>query len=502
MEDHRPDHLVLEQFADQLLSSPHFGERFARYWMDVARYADNKGYVFQEDREYAEAYRYRDWLIDAFNADMPYDDFVAQQLAADLLADDGDHSNLPALGFITLGRRFINNKLDIIDDRLDVVTRGLMGMTLACARCHDHKYDPITQVDYYSLAGIFLNSNEPGDGPWPHRLQDAEQLQDSYVLYRGSPSNRGPKVERKFVSFLAKDQRPFESQGSGRAELAARIASPSNPLTARVFANRIWMRLMGSSLVETPSDFGMRCPEPDQLQLLDELALTLIESGWSIKALVRQIILSECYTQASLDRPEASVIDPENALYWKMNRRRLDFEALRDTFLACTDNLDRQVRGKSVNIHEAPYSHRRTVYAYIDRQNLPSIFRTFDMASPDTHSARRAETSVPQQGLFLLNSDFVMGRSEELASRLAEQATTQGDRAAIEMAFEVVLRREPTAEESRLINEYLDQSAEAFAELRADARAKPDSKERRESFSPWAQVVQILLATNELAFVD
>ncbi|MCR9294407.1 MAG: PSD1 and planctomycete cytochrome C domain-containing protein [bacterium] len=445
--DPRPDKLAVTALVDQWLASPRFGERWARYWMDVARYADNKGYVFEEDREYPEAYRYRDWLVAAFNSDMPYDQFIELQIAADL-HQPLQADNLPALGFVTLGRRFLNNKLDIIDDRLDVVTRGTMGMTLACARCHDHKYDPIGQDDYYALFGVFLNTEEPGGEPWPHRLSEREQLVPSHVLIRGSPANRGKEVPRRFVNFLAPEANNFPRNNSGRLELAERITDCQNPLTARVIANRVWMHLIGTSLVETPSDFGTRCGEPEQLELLDHLAIKLMDQGWSLKELIRNIVLSDCYAQQSLEHEQGQRIDPANRLYWRMNRRRLDFEALRDTLLVVTGQLDGQMGGKSQPILAANEAPRRTVYSYIDRQNLPSIFRTFDMASPDTHSPRRAETTVPQQGLFLLNSDFVAEISLQLAHRLRpDMDIPSARRAAIEQLFTQVLSREPSQEE-------------------------------------------------------
>lgn len=463
--DERPDEVAFAELVDRMLASPQFGERWARYWMDVARYADNKGYVFREDREYAEAYKYRDWLIRAFNDDMPYDDFLTQQLAADLIATDDDQTNLPALGYLTLGRRFLNNKLDIIDDRLDVVARGMMGMTLSCARCHDHKYDPISQADYYSLVGVFLNTTEPGGDPWPHRLQDAEKNRDAHILIRGSVSNIGAKVPRKFVSFLAPDAKPFSPKGSGRMELAEHIASDQNPLTARVMANRVWMRLMGDSLVESPSDLGTRCPPPKQQHLLDQLAIELIRNDWSVKSLIRQIVLSDSYAQQSLDRKDAAKIDPTNSLYWRMNRRRLDFESFRDTLLSSTGQLDEMVFGKSQTIHDEPFTHRRTLYAYIDRQNLPSMFRTFDMASPDTHSPRRPQTSVPQQGLFLLNSEFVAHCSSSLATRLAQVEQELGREVAIRELFANVLSRRPSPTELTMFQEYLEAATDSASSM-------------------------------------
>ncbi len=228
------------KLVEDLLASPHFGERMTRRWMDVARYADNKGYVFREDREYAHAYRYRDWLIKSFNEDLSYQDFVRYQLVADRLDPENKAGHLDAMGFLTLGRRFLNNKFDVIDDRIDVVSRGLLGITASCARCHDHKFDPVSTVDYYSLFGVFDNSIEPGGDPSPMRMIDREKLVGTVVFLRGNSANRGPKVDRKFFEFLNRDKPRELKTGSGRLELADAIIDEKNPLTARVYVNRVW----------------------------------------------------------------------------------------------------------------------------------------------------------------------------------------------------------------------------------------------------------------------
>ncbi|HBE66787.1 MAG TPA: cytochrome C, partial [Planctomycetaceae bacterium] len=436
----------LDNLIDRLLASSSFGERFARHWMDVARYADNKGYVFREDREYAEAYRYRDWLIAAFNQDMPLDRFIKLQIAADLIPSASE-SDLPALGFLTLGRRFLNNKHDIIDDRIDVVSRGLMGMTIACARCHDHKYDPISQADYYALYGVFDNSSEPGGAPWPHRLAENEKLRDAFVFVRGVAGRRGDKVPRRFVSFLSEGTDDVFKNGSGRQELAERLASADNPLTARVMANRIWMHLMGRPLVETPSDFGLRSERPEMDVLLDLLASKLIDADWSLKELVRYIVNSRTYQQSSVFDEQFATADPENRTYWRSNRRRRDFESLRDSLLAVSGQLDSDVGGQSEKIETRDFSHRRTLYAYIDRQNLPGVFRTFDLASPDAHSPRRSQTSVPQQGLYLLNSDFMASIAQTIAVEIDGSVGSHDTRGKILTAFQRILGRQPDMHE-------------------------------------------------------
>jgi hypothetical protein len=450
--DPRGDGLVTANKVDELLSSPHFGERWARHWMDIARYADTKGYVFQENREYAEAYRYRDWLVQAFNRDMPYADFVRAQIAADLVP--GGEADIPALGFLTLGRRFLNNRHDIIDDRLDVIGRGIMGMTIACARCHDHKYDPISQADYYALVGVFLNTDEPGGEPFAHRLADSSERRESRILVRGNPGNPGDVVQRRFVSFLDPENKTF-ADGSGRLDLVARITEPTNPLTYRVLVNRVWAQLMGESLTESPSDLGTRCPPPIHQDLLDQMAVDFVADGGSTKGLIRRIVLSDAYSQSSKANEAGQQIDPANRYYWRANRRRRDIEAMRDRLLIASNDLDHSLGGQAVKIEQAPFPSRRTIYAYLDRQNLPGFFRNFDMASPDAHTPSRPRTTVPQQGLFFLNSDFVARHASSLGQRMAETASADGNEAAIRWLTRSVLARDPSPDELRLMGDFL-----------------------------------------------
>ncbi len=436
--------------VDRLLASPHFGERWGRHWLDVSRYADTKGYVFQEDRNYPYAYTYRDWVIAALNQDMPYDEFVVAQLAADHLDDP---TTVPATGFLTLGRRFINNRHDIIDDRIDVMTRGLMGLTVSCARCHDHKYDPVSIEDYYALYGVFASSREPQEESAPLLLVDTDKPYEPVVFVRGSPGNRGDGVPRRFLSCLSDGEPEPFSQGSGRLEMAQAIASDSNPLTARVWVNRVWMHLLGEGLVTTPSDFGMRSDPPSHPELLDWLAIRFVQEGWSTKWLVRQIVSSNVYRQASDHDPYAATLDPENRLLWRANRRRLDLESLRDSLLVAAGRLDTTMGGPSVELTEEPFPVRRTVYGFIERQNLPSFFRTFDFAGPDTHSPKRPYTTVPQQALFLMNSPFVLQQAIELADRDRDHAGTDDQR--IVRLFQRVLGREPADDELQASREFL-----------------------------------------------
>lgn len=688
-QDPSPD--AYARLVDDLLDRPQFGERWARHWLDVARYADTKGYVFEEERKYAFAYTYRDYVVQAFNDDKPFDRFIIEQLAADQLNLGEDKRPLAAMGFLTLGRRFLNNQQDIIDDRIDVTCRGLMGLTVTCARCHDHKFDPIPTADYYSLYGVFDSSHEPAekpllgikppqyeayleehnkrvkehddfiaetnesirrklretvgtyllaahdagllddndkreslaksrnldngvlhqwmkavDGwrketnalfqPWiyvssartnegkefidrynafvlahdsnspdapahplvwqalakagptsleelakvydqlfadidtkwgkllkgaahskptnlpdfqeeelrrflyadnsPTRVNDDglrrmydvpqgqkvralqrkieeldavhpgappramalidnDQPTEPHIFKRGQAANPGDAVPRQFLGLIeGKDRKPF-IKGSGRLEMAEAIASTNNPLTARVLVNRVWAQYFGSPLVGTPSDFGMRSDSPTNPQLLDHLASRFMAGGWSLKKLHRYILLSAAYQQSSFDNPHNRTIDPGNRYYWRQNRKRLDFEAMRDTLLAVSGNLDPTMGGQAVDIDSDSPAPRRSIYGFIDRQNLPGMFRTFDLASPDTTSPGRFKTTVPQQALFLMNSPFIAQQSRELTRRLKPDAT-EFSAQTITNLYELVMQREPTREDMNLARNFLD----------------------------------------------
>ena len=247
-------------------------------------------------------------------------------------------------------------------------------------------------------------------------LVDADKPFDPYVFLRGKPGNRGPKRERHFLTCLSPDNKPAPFQhGSGRRELAEAIASRDNPLTARVWVNRVWGHLFGQGLVDTPSDFGVRGTPPTHPELLDTLACELMDDGWSTKRLIRRIVLSATYRQSSETRADCAAVDPENRLLWRANRRRLDLEALRDSLLAAAGRLDDKMGGPSVSLTDAPFSTRRSVYGFIERQNLPAFFRTFDFANPNTHTPERPQTTAPQQALFLMNSPFAIEQATFLA---------------------------------------------------------------------------------------
>ncbi len=469
-----------QAMVEQLLASPQFGEHWGRHWLDIARYADTKGYVFEEDRNYKGAYKYRDWVIASFNGDLPYNEFVTQQITSDLTETTDDDA---ASGFLTLGRRFLNNRHDIIDDRIDLVTRGLMGMTVACSRCHDHKYDPIPTADYYALYGVFASTKEENPDDMPPKLVE-DKPHDTHVFLRGQAGNHGPIAPRRFLDCLVEGTpKPFK-QGSGRTELAAAIVDPANPVTARVWVNRVWGHLLGKPIVATQSDFGTRGELPTHPELLDHLAERFVTEGWSTKKLIRAILLSATYTQSSDLRGDCAAVDPENALLWRANRKRLGLEPMRDSLLVAAGSLDSTAGGPSVDLLSQPFSPRRSVYGFIERQNLPSFFRTFDFANPDSPAATRPSTVTPQQSLYFLNSPFVVEQAKKLADRSAGEADA-GER--VKQMFHYAYGREPE----------VDELTETVAFVTTD-----DPQRRRRHLDPWTQLAQALVMSNEFLFVD
>jgi mono/diheme cytochrome c family protein len=729
--DRSPD--AAERLVDRLLASPLYGQRWGRHWLDVARYADSKGYVFTAEPRYPYSYTYRDYVVDAFNSDLSFDRFVIEQLAADLVekgervASDSQDPRLAALGFLTVGRRYLNNPNDIIDDRIDVVSRGLLGLTVGCARCHDHKFDPVPTADYYSLYGVFSSSVEPDDLPvigvpkdanayreflaelskreaavltyetesipklaneirevagdamqqiakqmpvwsqiplelkgsnearppivqrwrdflnrtasqshavllpwhslakidkaddfpgavkklveswanadeasrvnplvrqaivdqkpgnllalgrlygnlfddarrqWdeqqkssPDRVQlpngEAEELRkvlygetspsiltldearagfgrdirdqitklkrnvdslkvtspgappramivrdgpinEPVIFVRGNPGRRGKNVPRQFLEIASgAERRPFP-RGSGRLDLAEAIVDPHNPLTSRVIVNRIWQHHFGTGIVASPSDFGTRGMPPSNPLLLDWLAAETasIDSGaqrasspsrWSLKRLHRLIMVSSVYQQSSNEDAAARTVDPELRLLWRMPRQRLDFESLRDSLLAVSGKLDDRMGGQPFDGVMNSATTRRTIYALINRNDLPGIFRAFDFADTDASASDRPQTTVPQQSLFAMNSPFVQEQSRRLAAEC--QAAASNDPQRIEQIYRRVFARQPTEDERKLSLQFLD-------------AAQTTSTEK---LSPWDRLAHVLLMTNEFLFVD
>lgn len=719
--DNRPD--AWEQLVDRLLTSPAYGERWARHWLDVARYAEDQAHTFQA-RKYPNGYLYRDWVVRAFSDDMPYDRFVMEQIAGDLLegAEEQKHDREAAVGYFALGPVYYADagcafkaSLDELDDRIDTLARGFLGLTIACARCHDHKFDPISQQDYYALAGVFRSTayreaplvppeivakyeegqkeikdqeqkikkyqeqeavrltdetarqasrcltavwrlaQAPADGKRPKLSQVANEEQVAEVVVerwqkflvpenrnqlpqlatwfrlvdeaaalpvpadgkgvpsavveaallfqedvlaamaergalerqhaaavaaapdaekskiqkpvldksqadllaaiagpkglcgipadkvdgvldathrieltalkarhellkktapakyafahsladgqpvnmklhiRGNPNRTGDEVPRRFLTILSPESPTVFAQGSGRLELARAIASPQNPLTARVIVNRVWQQHFGRGIVGTPSNFGALGERPTHPELLDYLAGRLIANGWSLRKSHREILLSATYRQSSADVASNSEIDPDNKQLWRMNRRRLDVEAWRDALLSAAGNLDRSIGGPSGNLTAADF-HRRTLYGLVSRHSLDGMLRLFDFPDPNITSERRTVTTVPLQQLFVLNSEFMVREAKVLAARVA--SASNDDTARIYEAYRLLFSRQPTADEIQLGIEFL-KSPEP-----AEAAPTTDSAAAKSTLSRWEQYAQVLLGANEFTFVD
>jgi Protein of unknown function (DUF1553)/Protein of unknown function (DUF1549)/Planctomycete cytochrome C len=516
LKDESPD--AFTRVVNRLLDSPHYGERWARHWLDVARYGEDQAHTF-EARKYPQGYRYRDWLVKAFNDDMPYDRFIIEQLAADLLDEPQRLDNLPALGFFACGPVYYGDakKLDQYEDRIDTMMRGLQGLTVACARCHDHKFDPIPTRDYYSLAGVFASTDyieislqpgkegqpvpppppkdpkgpkkkPPDKGPFIHAVKDVKPV-TLKVHLRGSASTLGEDAPKRFLAILAREgenPRPFTESASGRLELARAIASKDNPLTARVMVNRVWQLHFDKGLVRTPSNFGARGERPTHPELLDYLARRFIDSGWSLKTLHRDILLSAAYQMGGSFDERGHESDPENKLLWRMNRKRLEVEAWRDAMLAVAGTLDPKLGGPSLDLN-APDNRRRTLYGAVSRHELNSLLRLFDFPDPNITAEKRTVTTVPLQQLFVLNSEFMVRNAKALAARLTSKADLS-DAERIREAFVLAYGRCATEREITLGLAFLS--------------APPAADQRASTLTPWEQYAQVLLAANEFLFVD
>lgn len=550
------------QLIDELLQSPEFGQHLGRLWLDVVRYADTDNNYRPDTRTphyHPFAFSYRDYVVESLNADKPYNQFLKEQMAADLMGFGPDSPEIAALGFLATGPYSSRAQAEALDDWIDVTTRGLMGMTVACARCHDHKFEPVPTADYYSLRGVFaaLSRISPLDekrqplltsyAPTESQRHDFEKKRSaieakindatgkkakgnnrsisqkiretelaelltfhpgaparamvvtergnppaSYIFVRGDATARGAEVSRHFLSVLDSEQEAFPSSVSGRLELAEKIASPDNPLTARVLVNRVWGHLVGSHLVATTSDFGLQGSPPTHPRLLDWLADDFMRHNWSIKHLVRQIVSSRSYQQSSRSRSDAVELDPENRWLWRANRKHLLIEAIRDSMLAVSGELDRRVGGHPERLWGKDYSHRRAIYGFINRFNLDPTLRAFDFPAPVQTQPARGESIVAQQTLFTLNSPFVIDRAAVLASDEAF-AKLKSDQDRITSLFRTILGRDPAAVEI----------ARAMKVVEFQQRFEnPARKPSRLIDSPWPLLAQGLLMSNEFQYVD
>jgi hypothetical protein len=662
--DRSPD--AFATVIDRLLASPRYGERWGRLWLDVARYSDDR-LDSERDNPYPASFRYRDWVIQAIQNDVPYDVFVKAQIAGDQLPD---HEKYEAgLGFYALSP-------EMQDDRVDATTRAFLGLTVACAQCHDHKYDPIPTRDFYSLMGIFRNtdlrevplapkqtvdvykeqnaliqkkerelkeyvaaqsaqlglilasetaryllasgqlSSEVTDttagavldqetlarwtkylaetakqhpflkdwyaataqderakaaaefqaqvlaviaekshvddenhvrlgldptrddlskanlvsldrakfGLWEDMLgdrgvlhygdsrkeeakidrflsgvwlghltdlraqlaalkkglppaypvlqtiADKEKPEEQHVWIRGDQNNPGDLAPPHFLTILSPaEPKPFQ-RGKERLELAEAIASPANPLTARVIVNRVWQQHFGYGLVRTPSNFGSQGDRPSHPELLDYLAGRFVREGWSLKKLHREIMLTAVYGLSDESSGRNYAEDPDNRLLWRYNRRHLDAESLRDSLLYISGKLDLQAGGPAVRLDKE--NNRRTVYAYISRRQLDPMLALFDFPNPNSTSEQRLQTTVPLQKLFFMNSPFVIDQSAALSARVAANASSDDQR--ITATYRFVLQRDPTPEERRLAHKFISGNAGA-----------------------WPEYTQVLLSSNE-----
>lgn len=625
--DTAPD--AFEKVVDKLLASPRFGERWGRHWLDVARYAESSGKVV--NMNYPHAWRYRDYVIAALNSDKPYDQFIKEQLAGDLLTTNDPKlkaERIIATGFLAIGAKILNERsglqfeLDVADEQIDVTTQAFLGITAACARCHDHKFDPIPQKDYYALAGIFrstetcygtvrfVQSNRPSptiplpkDSGVPAGTNDTltaaekarieKQIEDlnkqiseatdqiRTILPRGQvsllraqldafdaegnpkllamgtrdkpagkggpPFAKGPpfgkdgfgpkggfggsftiadspvydrgepekpsaeRVPRGTLQVMTKTPLKITSGQSGRLDLASWIASKDNPLTARVMANRVWLHLFGRGLVPTADNFGAAGQPPTHPALLDHLAISFMENGWSVKKLIKSVVMSHAYQLDSKNDPKNYEVDPDNAFVWRMSPRRLDAEAMRDSMLAVSGQLNatppvgsavaRSGEGPpagfgrlgSANVVQAindPRNVNRSVYLPIVRDNLPEALALFDAPDPSLIVADRPTTTVPAQGLFLLNNPFVIRSADAAADKLLKSTTTDTER--IRAAYLAFYGRPPNEKELG--------NAEKFLAAYTAQLAKDRVPEFRRQKETWSAFTQALFASAEFQY--
>jgi hypothetical protein len=538
--DNSPD--AFARVVDRLLASPHYGERWARHWLDLVRYADTTANDANAVMRYA--WRYRDYVAGAFNKDKPYDQFIIEQLAGDLLSDGKSAEQVIATGFLMIGAKALaetdkeQSRIDIVDDQLDVTGQAFLGLTIGCARCHDHKFDPIPTLDYYSLAGIFRSTEVFRDEvrnasmwqEWPLPAAKGEKPiivmapkegkpADLRVHKRGNRLTLGVVAPRRFLQILAgENHTPLATKQSGRLELARWIASKDNPLTARVMVNRLWQHHFGTGLVATSDNVGTRGEKPSHPELLDWLAWRFAHEGWSLKAMHRLMLLSSTYQMSSVPNEQALRIDPGNRLLWRMPRRRLDAESLRDSLLAISGRLDRTIGGDegSEFLYKAgevidqkrdffrpsqlkadnPYytnSVKRSLYLPVVRNALPDVLALFDAADPNGVTTVRNDTTVPSQALFLLNHPIVREQSLHFArSLLADAGTKDEDR--VRSAFRRVLGRFPTPAET--------QDALAFIQLYGSRARSKGRSENDSRTAAWQSYCQMLFCSNEFLYVE
>ncbi len=512
-----------EKLVDDLLARPTFGERWARRWLDLVRFAETNGY--ERDATKPFAWRYRDYVIRAFNQDKPFDRFLTEQLAGDELPDGPTAETLVATGFFRLGpwddepADPKQDRFDHLDDLVVTTSEVFLGLTLGCARCHDHKFEPLTSHDYYRMAAVFAPLDRPRkertelDSPIGNAAELAAGTPNlprgyflrepsstpspSYLLIRGQAAAPGPKVAPGVPAVLARVQPEFTpaTKTSGRRlGLARWLTRLDNPLTARVIVNRVWQGHLGAGLVRTPSDFGTMTDPPTHPELLDWLASRFVEEGWSLKRLHRLILTSATYRMGVTNVPKYAEEDPDDLLLWRRPYHRLEAEPIRDAMLAASGRLDQTMYGPSMypfipaEAVEAssdpdpvwpPFveatTNRRTIYAFIKRSLVVPMLDLLDLCDTARSAARRNVTSVPTQALTLLNGDFVNRQSRLLADRLKREADDEASR--VDRAFLLTLCRPPTVEEREAALQFIKEES-------------------------WTQFCRALFNTNEFVYPD
>ncbi len=616
------DPKAFEKLIDRLLAMPQFGERWGRHWLDVARYGESTSK--ERNIPYPYAWKYRDYVFDAVAADKPFDQFIREQIAGDLLPAKNDaqrNEMLTATGFLAIGTKSLNNRnneqylMDQADEQLDVATRGVMGLSVACARCHDHKFDPIPTTDYYAMAGIFRSTDtlsgvkrgnnrtgyagdygtivdpakkaemspedrkklneltkelaqaesalqearsearekvaaavqeaggkakakakakgkakalanafrkeeqriaelndqmaelqaKAGGGELVMAVRDSARPGNVNVNIRGEVTDLGPEVPRGFVRVLTYAQSPdVNLKQSGRLQLAMWMTNKQNPLTARVMANRVWFHLFGRGIVNTVDNFGALGEAPSNQPLLDYLAIRFVQNEWSVKKLIREVMLSRAYQLSSEHNDAAYAIDPDNTLVWRMNRRRLEAEPIRDALLAVSGRLDlkrpegsltQTITGGEIGRQaktaglQKPVTFR-SAYLPIVRGLVPEFLSLFDVADSELVVGQRDVTTVAPQALYLMNNPFVQEQASATAQRLLAKSELSDDATRVDYAFRLVLGRPAAADEQVASLNYLHDYA---ASLDGNAEAK--------RLAAWSNLCQTLFSSAEFRYV-
>ena len=528
------------RLVDRLLASPQYGERWARYWLDVARYADTSGY--ERDQEKLFAWRYRDWVTTAFNIDMTYERFVLHQLAGDEVADRNEQSVI-ATGFMRLGpwndepNDPADYRYERLEDLVHTTSSAFLALTVKCARCHSHKFDAITQEDYYRMASAFWagplsvdRSRDDLGGPTKDELGFDRVLgwtdvgptpSPLHVLKNGERHQPMGEVVPASLSFIPLLEEDFASPDPGstttqrRLQLGRWIVDQRNPLTARVFVNRVWQHHFGKAIVRTPNNFGFLADPPTHPQLLDWLAAEFISHGGRLKPIHRLILMSQTWQQSSVhpDTSELQRRDASNRLWWRAERRRLDAETLRDSLLTASGEIDLSIGGegfrptinpealaglsrKTQAWQASPRSEqrRRSLYMYLKRGLLPPIMTSFDLCDPTQSCGKRDVTIVPTQALALLNNQFVHDRSQHLAREIAQQFSTIDEQ--IRQAWTQVLKRQPSLIELERARTHVSLQCSAFKSSSAETDQESQVARIRSSLVLHLRADHAVVASN------